>query len=264
MGKTRNGDTTKDIAWRVFLEPLNQVTTFEKINPKEFKKRKKIFDRNKKPKVSLNNNTINDCFSTWKLAEFLTPIVEYKERVGNYKVITIQKEYGKIKKSKVKSKYYYPYKLEQFNLLPVFHYLETKNEQLTDSEIFVLSFLFDSKPIREKLYLEYKDRDFITAILDFYVKYYCIPYLKNPKIKTEYKFDKDTIKNIIEKGKKPTSEKDSEKINLFDGGNVWFDKKGIVSFNHEFYLGHYASFHKYYKDIIERLDNKILRSLGLA
>ena len=40
----------------------------------------------------------------------------------------------------------------------------------------------------------------------------------------------DTIKKIKEKGRKPISEQDSEKINLFEGGNVWFDKKGIVEF----------------------------------
>ena len=299
-GKVKNGNITKEIAWRVFLEPLNQTGTFQKINPKEYNKRKKTYektkrlftttDKSKKERKSykkcLNTNAINNCFKAWNETNFLTTIEVSKKIDGNGN-----------------STYNRQIPLRQFNLNPLFVYLENKNvkpsDSLSKSEIFILKFLFEPKQVREKLYEEYKNEDFITAMLLFYIKYYYIPFLKNPIISTKNTLDKEALRGLIEKGVIINTETAFKLMNLLESNSRYFDKetlrdlierglldkklgldlikssksnkvyidnlkKEAVVFNHDFYLGHYASLHKYYKEIIEQLDNKILKILKIA
>lgn len=174
----KDGKECRELAWMFFLKLHNSTSVFKEINPKEYNKN--LQARKEGIKKKLNNNTITKCYGVWLRTNFFGV-----------------SEQAKIKKRASET----PPKLIRryiLTLMPFFYYCEKKiGVKFSDEEINILRLIFLPEPVRKALYEEYKEIDFLEAILKYYVRFY-IYYLENPtKEKYSHYFEKDFLDDWI-------------------------------------------------------------------
>lgn len=277
QNKNSKDVNSKDIAWQVFLNYHSQVSMFELKHPEEYKKNLLVYKKNllgyekikkrkleyleakkngsdkecaikylkytkqkkdhetRNPPKRMNTPLIAKCFKSWKDAGFFNIVTSGEKRLG-----------------KTGKPYYYPKKKYSFNIEPLYVYLtKTKKLKITDEEYKFLKKIFEAEPIKRKLYNEYLDTDFISAIVKFYIKFLTIPYLQH-----------QAGLYIINKNLKLTE----KQVKNFELNNPCFivDKKNknkgyLIDFaNSDILLSYFILLRKNNKDVCSSLDKKFL------
>jgi len=237
-----------------------------------------------------SGNAISNSFNTWRNAEFLMYIennyldtqlskeialMEQKaissQKKGNFtKSSQLRKEIKKAKGDLILHK-----SLLQFNMSPFFAFCEINNpnQAFTKEEKYILERLFLPQAVRNRLYYDYKETDFLDAIAKFYVREYYIPSLKLKNTK-----DNKYAKNFLN-GLKLSSNSSSEHlkdIKLIVKEKLTPEEKETIKETDKFieyihsedfegsFLDFYKALHKEYPEIMNQLDNKILKLIDLA
>lgn len=267
---------------------------------KFIKKNKRICPKCKSSKVLIigrgaygsagSGNSISDCFRAWENAKFLTPIeshylnkplsmkITYLENKAiNYQKNSDFKNASKIRKEikNIKGDLLQHKSLFQFNLNPFFSFIEMKGnlKSFTKEEKYILERMFLPQTVRNKLFYDYKHTDFLDAIAKFYVREFYIPFIKL-KYSKNNKFSKDLLKGIKLSNDKPREQ--SMDISLIVKNKLTPKEKATMKETDNFIeyvhsedfegvlLDFYKSLHKEYPDIMNKLDNKILKLIDLA
>jgi hypothetical protein len=273
-----DGKECRDLAWAFFLDYHNSISAFALVKPEEYKKnyrshiiriikdqtkRKKAYNKRKK----LNDNTINKCYKLWKRTDFF---------IG-------RSEQGLGKKNKLKS----PKLRYTFNLLPFFRYAASKGVNFSYEQERILEIIFEPKKVKEQIYEEYSDLNFLEAMLKYYVGFY-IYFLKHSSERgKEHYLNKEFLDFLIfprensrkRKGMKLIGMSPSKEEKMLELNSKRFqyyldpdkplifnlrpaDKRGRnpkINFNFKGnYYSVYHSLHVFYKEIMDDLDDKVM------
>jgi len=237
-----------------------------------------------------SGNAISDSFNSWKKAKFLMSIENYYLNTSLSKKIALMEEKailnqkkGNFKKSsqlrkdirKAQGELILHKSLSQFNLSPFFAFCEINNDlkPFTKEEKYILERLFLPTVVRNRLYYDYKKTDFLDAIAKFYVREFYIPSIKIKDFKGN-KFSKDFLNGLKKSEDTPREHLKNiklivkEKLTSEERATMKETDKFIEYIHSEdfegFFLDFYRGLHKEYPEIMNQLDNKILKLIDLA
>jgi hypothetical protein len=217
-------DKCIELAWTFFIDYHNSMTSYHSIYPNS--------------KQNNNNNTTK-CYGVWKRSDH----VDIEEHIKN-----------KLWRAKFK-----------LNLNPLFFYAEEKNVIFSDEEKSILNLIFLPTPVREFLYKNYSDINFIEAIIKYYVSF-TFHYLKNPTKKKSHYFDKEFLNYLINKNKDEIEHKfivkrTNKEIKMLDKNHDKMKEYLTTPSKNKKNYVVYESLHYFYKNIMDELDDKMLRLL---
>ncbi len=278
----------RKLAWIFFLDYHNQPSAFSLLQPDQYKeniqthriskheqesKRKEVHNKRKK----LNDNTIDKCYKVWIRTNFLSTKKWTEKR---------KRENNRPKKL---------FTMYKFSLSPFFTYYNKKlTTPFTKEEEKILELIFLPNPVRSNLYKDYGETDFLEALLKYYTRFY-IYYLRNPiRNKREHYFNKDFfnvwIYSNAKKGWKyderndriytvTAANKESRIIDAYDKKMQFYEDPNkpiifnltpigrkvnksdrLMKFSNNYYSV-YESLHILYKEIMEKLDAKMIELL---
>jgi len=217
-------DKCIELAWIFFLDYHHSMSAYHTIYPNS---------------IHRNNNTTTKCYGIWKRSDH----VDIEEHIKN-----------KVWRAKFK-----------LNLNPLFFCAEEKNVIFSDEEKNILNLIFLPTPVREFLYKNYSDINFIEAIIKYYVSF-TFHHLKNPSKKKSHYFDKKFLNYLINKNKDEIKKefivkRTTNEIKMLDKNHdMMKEYLTTPSTNKKNYVV-YESLHFFYKNIMDELDDKMLKLL---
>jgi hypothetical protein len=238
--KQKDGDKCKKLAWLFFLNYHNSTSVFQITNPKEYQQNIKTWPNGEKKRLTTNN--INKCFGVWTRTNFFD----------------IEDHYNKNWKKGWRAKF-------KFNLNPLFIYAKEKNIIFSNEEKNILNLIILPTPVREFLYKNYSDINFIEAIIKYYVSF-TFYHLKNPTKKKSHYFDEDFLNYLIHKNKGEIKHKfivkrTNKEIKMLDKNHDKMKEYLTTLITNKKNYVVYESLHYFYKNIMDELDVKMLRLL---
>jgi len=199
-----------ETAWVFFLDYHNSTSAFSVLKPEQYaenikthKQEKEIQQTERKilynKRKKLNDNTIDKCYKVWTRTNFVVP-----------------SEVAKIRKRR-SEKPHKTYRRYRFILEPFYYYCKAQfGITFSKEEIGVFELIFLPEAVKKSLYGEYKDINFLEAILKYYMRIY-LYYLENPtKKKLNHYFGKDFLDYFIFSEYTPPEIPDSNPINSYD------------------------------------------------
>lgn len=288
--------------WKKYLKPIIKYENRKgkgEIIKKEIIKVQKIYKNKKNTDNEIINQKIYNLIKKNKNREEICHELNISPRLLGHRLLKMQREGHitiKVKKIKKQKDYPYPKKFYIFNLSPLFEFCDTVNKSLPEEEKIkfneeekrILELLFgeENDYIRSKVYLEYKNIDFLNAVLKFYVRHFYLPYVKtNKMIRTQLLISKESIRWILHSSpedfnkelhilysENPTSEmkkicKDINKIRNWSTNTeiVWSSDNptDIDEDDFNYYGGIYNAFYNYNKTLMLNLGWKLIRILAL-